>query len=59
MTVRSAAKLPGELLLDEFERWHVLFAGEGDGPVFGDQAVIVGMDREEIERAPASFQRRA
>jgi hypothetical protein len=37
----------------------VLFASEGDGPVFGDEAVIVGMGREEIESAAASIHGRA
>ena len=59
VAVRRAAKLQSELRLDEFERRHMLFAGEGDGPVFGDEAVIVGMGREEIERAAASIEGRA
>src|SRR5258706_3556125 len=58
VAVRRAAKLPSELRLDEFERRHMLFAGEGDGPIFGDKAVIVGMGREEIESAPASMEGR-
>ena len=53
VVLRGAAKLRGELPLDEIKGWHVLFASEGDGPVFGDEAVIVGMRREEIERAMA------
>ena len=59
VVLRGPAKLRGELPLDEFKGWHVLFASEGDGPVFGDEAVIVGMGREEIERAAASIQGRA
>jgi hypothetical protein len=59
VTVRGAAKLHSELPPDEFERWHVLFASEGDGPVFRDEAVIVRIGGEEIEGAAASFQRRA
>ena len=59
VVLRGAAKLRGELPLDEFKGWHVLFAREGDGPVFGDEAVIVGLGREEIERAAAGIQGRA
>ena len=59
VALRGAAKLRGELPFDEFEGWHVLFAREGDGPVFGDEAVIVGLGREEIERAAAGIQGRA
>jgi hypothetical protein len=55
VALRGAAKLPSELPFDEFEGWHVLFAGEGDGPVFRDKAVIIGMGGEEIEGPPAGF----
>jgi hypothetical protein len=56
--VRGAAELRSELALDEFERRHVLFAGEGHSPIFGDEAVIIGMGDEEIEGTAASLQRR-
>ena len=55
VALRGAAKLSSELSFDEFEGWHVLFASEGDGPVFGDEAVIIGMGGEEIEGPPAGF----
>ena len=55
VALRGAAKLPSELPFDEFEGWHVLFASEGDGPVFGDEAVIIGMGGEEIEGPPAGL----
>ena len=55
VALRAAAKLRDELPFDELEGWHVLFASEGDGPVFGDEAVIVGMGGEEIESAAASI----
>jgi hypothetical protein len=59
VTIGSAAKLSGEAALDEFEGGHGLFASEGDGPVFGDEAEVVGMGGEKIEGAAASFHGRA
>jgi len=59
VAVRSAAKLRSKLAFDEFEGRHEFFASEGGGPVFGDKAIVVAMDNEEIESAAASFQRRA
>src|SRR6266481_3844370 len=56
VALRGAAELRGELPFDEFEGWHVLFASEGDGPVFGDEAVIIGVGGEKIESAAASIQ---
>jgi len=55
VAVRGATKLRSELPFDEFEGWHVLFASEGDGPVFGDKAVIIGMGGEEIEGPTAGL----
>jgi hypothetical protein len=55
MRIGNAAELSGEAALDEFERGHGLFAREGDGPVFGNEAEVVGMSGEKIERAGASF----
>ncbi len=55
VALRGATKFRSELPFDEFEGWHVLFASEGDGPVFGDEAVIIGMVGEEIEGPPAGF----
>jgi hypothetical protein len=51
----SAAELSGEAAFDEFERGHGLLAREGDGPVLGNEAEVVGMGGEKIERAGASF----
>jgi len=51
--------LSGEAALDKFERGHGLFAGEGDGPILGDEPKVVGMGSEEIECTLASVNRRA
>jgi hypothetical protein len=58
VVVRRPSELGSKLPLDEFERRHVLLASEGDGPIFGDEAVIVGMGHEEIKGPAASLQRR-
>ena len=59
VAIGSAAELSGEAALDKFERGHGLFAGEGDGPVIGDEPKVVGMGGEEIEGTLASVDRRA
>src|SRR5882724_7635295 len=53
VTVRLAAKLRGQTALQEFERRHVFFAREGDGPIFSDEAVVIGMGDKEVENAAA------
>jgi hypothetical protein len=55
----GSPELGCKLSLDEFERRHVLFAGEGHSPIFRDETVIVGMGDEEIKGPAASLQRRA
>lgn len=55
MLIGRAAQLSGEAALQEFERGHVILAGEGDGPVIGDEAEIVGMGYKEVENAVASL----
>jgi len=42
LLIGLTTKLSGEMLFQEFKRRHVLFAGEGDGPIFGDQAEVIG-----------------
>ena len=54
---RLAAKLCGQTPLQEFERRHVFFAGEGHGPILGDEAVVIGMGHEEVKNAAASSRR--
>src|SRR5258708_36138824 len=56
--VRLAAKLRGQAPLQEFERRHVFFAGESDGPIFRNKAVIIGMGDKEVENAAASLRGR-
>ena len=55
LLIEPTAKLSREAPFQEFKRRHVLFAGEGDGPIFGDQAIVVGMSRKEIENAAANL----
>ncbi len=59
VTVRLAAKLRGQTALQEFERRHVFFAREGDGPIFSDEAVVIGMGDKEVENPAASLDGRA
>jgi hypothetical protein len=47
--VLAGTKLNGEPLLDEFKGRHRFFLSEGHGPVFGNEAVVMGMSSEEIE----------
>lgn len=51
----GAAELSGNALLHEFERRHVFLARERDGPIFGDEPVVVGMGSEEVENAAANL----
>jgi len=56
LLIGLTTKLSGEMLFQEFKRRHVLFAGEGDGPIFGDQAEVIGMmGRKEVENAAANL----
>ncbi len=59
VTVRLAAKLRGQTALQEFERRHVFFAREGDGPIFSDEAVVIGMGDKEVENPATSLDGRA
>src|SRR5260370_37717977 len=52
--IRLTAKLSGQKLLQEFERRHAFFAGEGEGPIFGDEAEVVAIGRNAVENASAS-----
>jgi uncharacterized C2H2 Zn-finger protein len=51
----AAAELGGDALFHEFELRHVFFPSEGDGPVFRDEAVVIGTSRKEIQSAAAHF----
>src|SRR5260370_22438640 len=53
--IRLTAKLRGQKLRQEFEGRHVFFAGEGEGPIFGDQPEVVGMGRKKVENAAAGL----
>jgi len=53
--IRLATNQSGQTLLQEFERRHVLLAGEGDSPISGDEAEVVGVGREEVEHAAANL----
>ena len=59
VTVRLAAKLQGQTALQKFERRHVFFAREGERPIFGDEAVVIGMRDEEVQNPTAGLRGRA
>src|SRR6266481_8700470 len=53
--VRSATKLRGQTPFQKLEGRHVFSAREGDGPILGDKAEVVGMGREEVQDAAANL----
>ncbi len=55
MLIGIATKLRGQTALQEFKRRHVLFAGEGDGPIFRDEAEIVGIGSKKVQNALADL----
>ncbi len=55
LLIGPATKLSGEAPFQEFKRRHVLFLREGDGPIFGDEAVVVGMDHQEVKNSAADL----
>ncbi len=59
VSIGLATKLHGEAPLQEFERGHVFLAGKGSGPVFGDEAVVIGMGDKEVQNAAADLHGRA
>ena len=55
LLIGLTTKLTGEALFQEFKRRHVLFLREGDGPIFGDEAVVVGMGHQEVKNSAADL----
>ena len=55
LLIGLTTKLSSEMPFQEFKRRHVFFAGEGDGPIFGDEAEVIGMGRKEVENAAANL----
>src|SRR6266849_6949727 len=53
--IRRTTKFGGQAPLQEFERRHVFFTGEGDSPIFGDEAEVVGTRGEEVQNAAANL----
>src|SRR5258708_38878670 len=53
LLIELTTKLSGEMPFQEFKRRHAFFAVEGDAPIFGDEAEVIGMGRKKVENAAA------